>query len=86
MQMNASRMIVTRGDIVDKNAQIIVRLGTATLRDGSRNDRPLLERKDGVTAVERPDRRHWRIVFADGSDWLVERDPDCGCGGAKRRS
>lgn len=84
--MNASRMIVTRGDDVAKNAQIIVRMGTATLRDGSKNDRPLLERKDGVIAVERPDRTHWRIVFADTSVWTVERDPDCGCGGAKRRS
>lgn len=79
-QMNASRMIVTRGDEVVRNAQIIVRQGTATLRDGTRNDRPILEAKEGVIAVERPDRRHWSIQFADSTVWLVERDPDCGCG------
>lgn len=77
-------MIVTRDDVVSKNAQIIVRQGTATLRDGTQNSRPLIDSKDGVVAVERPDRRHWRIVFADDTVWLVERDPDCGCGGRRR--
>ena len=57
-------------------AQLVVRdnvakvFGRAALRD----------RKEGVTAVEQRSRKLWAVVFEDGTEWAVVKEPGCGCG------
>lgn len=77
-KLNGSNMDITLDGVDHKRVQVIVRDNVATVRS-NRPPRRQVASKSGVTSVERPDRKTWRIVFADGTQWAVTRNPDCGC-------
>lgn len=59
-------------------AQIIVRRNQVTVSKGA----TVLERKDGVTAVESTGARQWLIRFDDGTAWAAKmpaKRGGCGC-------